>query len=720
MRFPYKEGRTGYQVFVTGGDNLAAFSEHIGQHFIRPDLRAKLARLAADERDGSLGTRDVVPMQVKTIVRAYKQARGLTWPEIRAQTGVVPREFYATSTATKSGFTRPIIGRLADYFDADDLRAYARSDIYWDKIASIEYVGDKRTYDLTVADTHNFVANDFIVHNSHAADYAVLTCQTAFLKCHYPHEYMTALMTVHRDDSAKVSLFAADCARMGIEVLPPNVNASMLDFNIETRPDGSRAIRFGLAAIKNVGVGPLEHIIAQREAGGPFRDLEDFCRRVDLRIVQKRALESLIRVGALDEFGTRTTLLAAMERMLSFSSDYHKAKDIGQISLFGEATGVEFDMAGSIFANLPQVEQADKRTMLRWEKELVGLYVTDHPLRALEKQFANANIKSSADLIEEGSAAHGRPVQVGGLVTDIRHIVTKKGDSMAILTLEDITGTINVVLFPRTWEQYRDMVEEDRVIIVSGKADTARGDMQVIADSVRQDLETVEAVPHANGVSELRFSWLEDEPSAGQEDYDEETGEPEAPPPAAPQAAVSEPVVPATAGANISPAPPIEPGPLPARKTATHEPPPPRSIVTDRDIPGWLDAQDNGYTDDTGHITGVAEPENGHDERRTPEPQPRPRRPTPEPAPPAQPSRLLKLTFVRSADSNRDRAKMRRLHGILTQYPGHDRFCFLLRGEGQKPVRIDFPNHPIAINDDMLQFARSFLGDGNVVIEPLE
>src|SRR5690606_29530545 len=113
-----------------------------------------------------------------------------------------------------------------------------------------------------------------------------------------------------------------------------------LDFNIETRPDGSRAIRFGLAAIKNVGVGPLEHIIAQREAGGPFRDLEDFCRRVDLRIVQKRALESLIRVGALDEFGTRTTLLAAMERMLSFSSDYHKAKDIGQISLFGEATGV--------------------------------------------------------------------------------------------------------------------------------------------------------------------------------------------------------------------------------------------------------------------------------------------------------------------------------------------------------------------------------------------
>ncbi|MBN2306140.1 MAG: DNA polymerase III subunit alpha, partial [Anaerolineae bacterium] len=167
-------------------------------------------------------------------------------------------------------------------------------------------------------------------NKSHAADYAVLTCQTAYLKCHYPHEYMTALMSVHSDDSSKVGLFAADCSRMGIAVLPPTVNDSQLNFSIEgpiNSPD--RAIRFGLSAVKNVGVGPLEHIIAQREAGGPFTDLDDLCRRVDMRMVGKRALESLIRVGALDRFANRPTLLAALERIVSFSADHHRAKDVG-------------------------------------------------------------------------------------------------------------------------------------------------------------------------------------------------------------------------------------------------------------------------------------------------------------------------------------------------------------------------------------------------------
>ena len=169
-----------------------------------------------------------------------------------------------------------------------DIDMPAAGDIYWDKVVAIEYVGEEETYDITVPDTHNFIANNILVHNSHAADYAVLTCQTAFLKCHYPHEYMAALMSVHRDDSAKISLFAADCHRMGIAVLPPTVNSSELDFSIEPQPDGSRAIRFGLGAIKNLGVGPAEHILEQRRAGGPFRDLDDYCRRVDARIVNKQ------------------------------------------------------------------------------------------------------------------------------------------------------------------------------------------------------------------------------------------------------------------------------------------------------------------------------------------------------------------------------------------------------------------------------------------------
>jgi DNA polymerase-3 subunit alpha len=585
-------------------------------------------------------------------------------------------------------------------------------------------------------------------NKSHAADYAVLTCQTAFLKCHYPHEYMTALMTVHRDDSAKVSLFAADCSRMGIEVLPPNVNGSQLNFSIEAQGEGKRAIRFGLAAIKNVGVGPLEHIIAQREDGGPFRDLEDFCRRVDLRVVQKRALESLIRVGAMDQFGTRPTLLAAMERMLKFSADFHKAQDVGQISLFGEATGVTFNVEESLFSNLPEIEQADKREMLRWEKELVGLYVTDHPLRALEKQFANANIKSSADLIEEGEAANGKAVQVAGLITDIRNIVTKKGDSMAILTLEDITGALSVVMFPRTWEKYRNIVVEDAVLIVRGKADTGRGDVQVIADEATQEFQTVESLEEIRSLDSTRFSWMDETPP-GETPYDDETGEPDAPEPA-PVRHAAEPVMPATAGANVAPIPPVEPAAAPRMRN--NEEPPSRfgANVSDRDVPGWLE-EDNGWTpapalayqDDTGHVIGVAEPENGnghgngngngngnrndHKQERAEGPAqhavpPRPRRPKPQPKPEPepQPSRLLKLTVPRSGDSNRDRMKLRRLHGILTQYPGNDRFCFLVPGTNQKYTRMDFPKYPIAINDDVLNLMRQMIGEENVAIEALE
>nr|MBI2905564.1 DNA polymerase III subunit alpha [Chloroflexota bacterium] len=190
VTFPYRGGRTGYQLFVTGNDNMRLFAEQIAANFVSDGRRAKLERIIAIEPVSS-GTRDVVPLGVKQLIRDKKSARGLTWDELRAQTGVAQREFYPTASVTKSGFTRDTLDRLADFFCADDLRTYAQSDVYWDKIVSIESVGRKQTFDLTVADTHNFVANDFIVHNSHAADYAIICAQTAFLKAYYPVEYMT-------------------------------------------------------------------------------------------------------------------------------------------------------------------------------------------------------------------------------------------------------------------------------------------------------------------------------------------------------------------------------------------------------------------------------------------------------------------------------------------------------------------------------------------------
>ncbi|NLX09015.1 MAG: DNA polymerase III subunit alpha [Chloroflexi bacterium] len=739
VKFPYRDGRIGYQLFVTGYKNIKTFMETIGCRFVSGERRAKLERILLSGSDMTSGTHDVVPVAVKSVVREQKTARDLTWEEISICTGVAPREFYATSTATKSGFSRTVIGRLADYFDSDDLRAYAHGDIYWDKIVSIEYTGDKPTYDLTIADTHNFVANDFIVHNSHAADYAVLTCQTAFLKCHYPHEYMAALMSVHRDDSAKVSLFAADCHRVGIAVLPPNVNTSMLDFSIEPQADGTRAIRFGLGAIKNVGVGPLEHILAEREQNGPFRDLDEFCRRVDMRVVQKRALESLIRVGALDEFGDRPALYTATDRILSFSVDYHKAKEIGQMSLFGDATGVDFGTEESLLSHLPELtSKIDKREMLRWEKELVGLYVTDHPLRDLADKFANANIRTSADLLEEGEAANGRPVRIAGLVTDVRSLVTKKGDAMGILTVEDITGSISAVLFPRTWEKYRQLIEEDTVLIFTGKADTSRGDLQIIVDKVDTNFAAVEALDDHPRASAMSLSWLVDDDDAdesgGESPYDEETGEmvagvqPPEPPPS------SEPIIPATAGASVPSAPPIVPPPVPAL------------LLDEREVPGWLDddpawlptpepprrsasaaaPQDSAVAapaiDPAGRLTPppsrAAQTREEWDRNR----QAQRRRPTAAQTAPAEPQapRLLTLTIRRSGDSARDRRKIANLHGYLTQYPGQDRFCFILEGGGVKRARMDFPRHGIQINDEIIEQANRSVGEANVTITALE
>ncbi|GAB4414555.1 MAG: hypothetical protein Kow00106_09680 [Anaerolineae bacterium] len=578
-------------------------------------------------------------------------------------------------------------------------------DIYWDKIVAIEYAGEAETYDLTVPDTHNFVANDILVHNSHAADYAVLTCQTAFLKCHYPHEYMAALMSVHRDDSAKISLFAADCHRMGIAVLPPTVNNSELDFSIEPQPDGSRAIRFGLGAIKNLGVGPAEHILEQRRVGGPFRDLDDYCRRVDARIVNKRALESLIKVGALDEFGDRAVLLAALDRIVSFSADYHKARDAGQMSLFGEETGVSFGAHESILAHLHEVENIPKREMLNWERELVGLYVTDHPLKSVMGQLQHIISHTSAELIEAGEAAHGQPVTVAGLVTNLRTFFTKRGEPMAVMTIEDITGTLSAVMFPRTWAEFQEIVDEDAVLVVRGKADTSRGDVQVIVDSVTQNFELIQPADPLP-LFTAPDQWLRDA-EAGNENgengdlYDDDMGE----------------------GIADGAAAPAERG-YRAEASETVTPPAvPERLLTDREIPDWV--LDEMADEEVGVSRPVPPPpvrraaplQAADPDALPPVPAPRER---PAPSGAVEPSRRRRLTLIvkRSGDDTADQRKLRWLHGVLTEYPGQDRFRFIVEGGGRRAC-LDFPNHPIQINDEALQRVIGKLGEENVIIEEL-
>lgn len=362
-----------------------------------------------------------------------------------------------------------------------------------------------------IFDDIEFFAN-YGFNKSHAADYAVITVQTAFLKAHYPHEYMAALLSVYFDDAAKVTTFLSECKRLNIPILPPDINGSALDFDIQTLPDGTRGIRFGLAAIKNAGIGALQHLIAARDQGGAFVDLEDLCQRVDLRHVGKRALESLVKVGALDGFGTRPQLIAGLDRILNHSTSCHKARETGQIGLFGDMAVANDDL----LQHLPNLEEVPQRQMLDWEKELMGIYISQHPIDPILEQLRGANVTTSVQLKDADADLDQKPVRYVGLVAGLRKLPTRNHEMMAVATLEDKFGTIDAVMFPRTWAKVQDMVQEGAVIVVMGKLDLSRGDAQIICESVTQQVEAVFAddIPTFASTSADTPPWYDDEPTA--------------------------------------------------------------------------------------------------------------------------------------------------------------------------------------------------------------
>jgi DNA polymerase-3 subunit alpha len=344
-------------------------------------------------------------------------------------------------------------------------------------------------------------------NKSHAADYAVITVQTAYLKAHYPVEYMAAQLLIERDKMEKVVNFVSECRRMGIDVLPPDVNYSSLDFDIQLRPaevakmahrdpslgynfpvpEGS-AIRFGMAAIKNVGEGPVQVILAARKEGGPFRSLEDFADRVDLRQVNKRALECLIKVGALDRFGKRAQLLAVLDTVVANSAEVHDARDSGQLSMF-DLLGGEAAKVSPI--TLPNIEEVRGRERLAWEKELLGVYSISHPLHDLEADLKRVTSCSCAELDERFD---GKGVALAGLISAVRVITTKKGDAMAFVQLEDLQGACEVVFFPNTYLEHKERLTVDNVVLIKGKGQSREGKTALLAESVQTHFEKVISV----------------------------------------------------------------------------------------------------------------------------------------------------------------------------------------------------------------------------------
>jgi len=331
-------------------------------------------------------------------------------------------------------------------------------------------------------DWENFARYGF--NKAHAADYGVIAVKTAFLKTHYPLEYMSALMSVFKNDTAKVALYIADCRRMGYEVLAPDVNHSGLDFTIEEHGD-TCALRYGLSAVKNVGESAVEVVLEGREEDGPFASLEDFAHRVDLRMVGKRALESLVKVGALDAFGSRIAILESLDKLISVSANVFRAAEVGQMMFFGNSSGV------SDMLELPPVSsQVPRRRQLGWEKELLGVYVSDHPITPYIDDLSRVVSHFSAELRD---AEHNQQVCVAGEISHIRPYRTRKGKEMGFVSLEDLQGGVELVVFPRTWAEVSPWLETESIVVVRGRVDRERGDPKVIVDSITTELDVVES-----------------------------------------------------------------------------------------------------------------------------------------------------------------------------------------------------------------------------------
>jgi DNA polymerase-3 subunit alpha len=331
----------------------------------------------------------------------------------------------------------------------------------------------------------------YAFNKAHAVCYATVSYQTAYLKANYPAEYMTAVLRLapsHPSGAAKrVAAAVAECQKLGIPVLPPHINRSKLNFEVETTDEGEVAIRFGLAIIKNVGEGAVEVILASRAGlpGDRFASFDQFCDSVDWSVVNRRAAESLIKCGALDALGDRSVLLAMLDRAISAAQSRQRAAKRGQIDLFGG------EPVAPIATPAPDVPPVPHSTLLAWEKEHLGLYLSSHPLNDLRHLIREGGYVQLTEIDEE---AAGQQVELIAIVASVKKLNTKTNRTMAVCHLEDQSGTLEMVLFPDLYEATHELLVEDAVVKVSAKVDNRNDRIQLIAQAVSQPTPASETV----------------------------------------------------------------------------------------------------------------------------------------------------------------------------------------------------------------------------------
>ncbi|MBD2232430.1 DNA polymerase III subunit alpha [Phormidium tenue] len=330
---------------------------------------------------------------------------------------------------------------------------------------------------------------EYCFNKSHSTAYGFVTFQTAYLKANYPVEYMAALLTSNSGDQDKVQMHIGNCIAMGIEVLPPDINRSLVDFT----PEG-KSILFGLSAVRNVGLGAIECILKHREADGPFGSLAELCDRVDLHSVNRRALESLILAGALDKLdANRNQLMQDLELVIDWAQGRAKDREIGQGNLFDMMMGGGDTQAAAptngyeTAPKAPLVADFEAQEKLRQEKELLGFYISDHPLKSVQR---SARVLAPINLAELHEQPDNVTLSAIVILASVKPVVTKKGDRMAIVQLEDLTGQSEAVVFPKSFERIGQHIVADKRLMIWGKVDRRDDRVQFIID----DAESIEDV----------------------------------------------------------------------------------------------------------------------------------------------------------------------------------------------------------------------------------
>ncbi len=611
--------------------------------------------------------------------------------------------------------------------------------------------------ELIFTDWEEFARYGF--NKSHAADYGVIAVQTGYLKYHYPVEYMTALLSAWKNDSDKVATYVADCRAMGFEVLPPDVSVSGYDFTIEDRPGEKSAIRFGLGAIKNVGQNPVDLIMEARK-DGPFADLTDFAKRVDLRQVGRRPMECLIKVGGLDRFGSRLALLQSLDQIMAVSTSAFRAKESGQLSFFDASDALNDEIV------LQEAPYFDQREELNWERELLGLYVSAHPLSPYQDTLAKRVTHFSYQLAEAKDNAN---VVVAGMVDRFRQHTTKNGKSMGFATLEDMYGKMDLVIFPQAWDKYYHLIQMDSVLQAEGRVDLGQGDPKILVNKlipvILEDLEatpsTASQTPNAAQPSTTpEDDFLEeflpdipfdDLPAMEDEDEDDEEDDPQdmnsedqpestenstgldkpSPETAEPAAHYAE----TSLGDPAASPHEADPASLPAldgERTddltpswaqSPPEPPP--------DFDEYYDVLPNREPVNSAAAAPAARLEMSARMDVDLQVQERPESPAryyvykpsltqTEPLPkPDQKPRCITITLDSCGNKEQDVLRLRRIHDILISRPGRDKFIFRVCENGFR-FEIDFPNVTTGLTEPLVNQLEGMMGSSNIIIAYLD